>query len=86
VPATLKQAVKGAIKAATAAPNPSRWQLRKAIGPVVSEEITQLQLCSVRLPCTKAERILGYQPKMSFAEGMQRSIGWLKFAGYPIQR
>jgi nucleoside-diphosphate-sugar epimerase len=38
------------------------------------------------LPCTKAERILGYQPKISFAEGMQRSIGWLKFAGYPIQR
>lgn len=86
VPATLKQAVKGAIKAATAAPNPSRWQLPTANGPVVSEEITQLQLCSVRLPCTKAERILGYQPKVSFAEGMQRSIGWLKFAGYPIQR
>jgi len=86
VPATLKQAVKGAIKAATASPNPSKWQLRKATGPVVSEEITQLQLCAVQLPCIKAETILGFQPKVSFAEGMRRSIGWLRFAGYPLPR
>ena len=86
VPATLKQAVKGAIKAATASPNPSKWQLRRATGPVVSEEITELQLCAVQLPCIKAETILGFQPKVSFAEGMRRSIGWLQFAGYPLPR
>jgi hypothetical protein len=27
--------------------------------------------------------MLGYQAKISFAEGMQRSLGWLQFAGYP---
>lgn len=86
VPASFKQAVKGAITAATSPPPSSPWQLPTAAPPLLSEEMTQLQLCAVQLPITKAERILGYQPTLSFAEGMQRSIGWLGFAGYPIRR
>jgi nucleoside-diphosphate-sugar epimerase len=37
------------------------------------------------MPCSKAEKMLGYKPQTSFAEGMERSIGWLKFAGYPVK-
>ena len=86
VPAALKLAVKGAIKAATAPPPPSPWQLPAVAPPTLSEELTQLQLCAVQLPSAKAERLLGYRPPVSFAAGMQRSIGWLGFAGYPIGR
>ena len=83
VPGALKQAAKGAIQAVSAPPRPSPWRLRAAPAPDVTEEMTQLQLCSVQLPWVKAERILGYQAKISFAEGMQRSLGWMQFAGYP---
>jgi nucleoside-diphosphate-sugar epimerase len=84
-PAKLKEAVKGAIKAATAPPWPSQWELPGKPGPQVTEEMTALHLCSVQLPWTKAAKMLGYEPKVSFPTGMQRSLGWLKFAGYPVK-
>lgn len=83
-PTTLKQAVKGAIKATTAPPRPSPWQLRTQGHPVMSEEMAELQRCSVQLPFSKATEILGYEPQVTFAEGIERSIGWLGFAGYPL--
>lgn len=85
VPSTLKEAVKGAIKAVTAPPRPSPWSLPVKPGPQVTEEFAALHQCSVQLPWTKAATILGYQPTVSFAEAMQRSVGWLAFAGYPVQ-
>lgn len=85
VPSSLKQAVKGAISAATAPSRPSPWALPATSGPKVTEEFAALHQCSVQLPWTKAASILGYQPTVSFAEGMERSIGWLAFAGYPVQ-
>lgn len=86
VPAPLKRAVKGAISAATAPPLPSAWALPNTPGPQVTEEFTALHQCSVQLPWTKAAAVLGYQPTVSFAEGMDRSLGWLAFAGYPVRR
>lgn len=43
-----------------------------------------LHRCQYKLPHTKAAQELGYAPIVSFAEGMRRTIGWLRFAGYPV--
>jgi nucleoside-diphosphate-sugar epimerase len=48
-------------------------------------EFALLQSCNVRLPSTKAERMLGYDPPVSFEEGCRRSVAWLRFAGYPVR-
>ena len=53
--------------------------------PVISREMAMLYSCQYKLPHRKAERILGYQPRVSFHEAIQRTIGWLAFAGYPIK-
>jgi nucleoside-diphosphate-sugar epimerase len=86
VPSSLKRAVKGAIKGVSAPPRPSPWALPVKQGPQVTEEFSALHQCSLQLPSVKAETILGYQPIVSFSEGMRRSLGWLRFAGYPVQQ
>ncbi len=48
-------------------------------------EMALLQSCAFRLSDAKARSLLGYQPPVSHAEGMRRSIAWLRFAGYPVQ-
>ena len=78
--------MKGAISAATAPPRRSPWALPSTPGPHVTEEFAALHQCSVQLPWTKAASILGYQPSVSFAEGMERSLSWLAFAGYPFRQ
>jgi len=45
--------------------------------PVVTEMMAILQQSQYKLPFEKAERLLGYQPIVSFSEGCQRSIQWL---------
>jgi nucleoside-diphosphate-sugar epimerase len=71
---------------AVPAPSPvSPWPDSRKPLPHVTAEMAALQQCTWRMPCAKAEKMLGYQPKTSFSEGMKRSIGWLKFAGYPLK-
>lgn len=48
-------------------------------------ETVLLQSCRTRLGSAKAERMLGYDPPTSFAEGCRRSLEWLRFAGYPVR-
>jgi nucleoside-diphosphate-sugar epimerase len=36
------------------------------------------------LPDAKARALLGYEPSVGFDEGMRRTLGWLRFAGYPV--
>jgi len=60
------------------------WHLPSPRSCATTEELTLLQQCQWRLPQQKAQAILGYQPEVSFAEAMQRSLGWLKFAGFPV--
>ena len=86
VPSTLKEALKGAIKGVSAPPRPSPWLLPVKPDPQITEEFAALHQCSVQLPSTKAEAILGYLPTVSFSEGMRRSLAWLRFAGYPVQQ
>jgi nucleoside-diphosphate-sugar epimerase len=45
-------------------------------------EMALLHSCRVRLPTTKAERVLGFSPPVSFAEGCRRSVEWLRAEGY----
>jgi len=45
--------------------------------PVVSEMMSILQQSQYKLPVEKAERILSYEPIVSFETGCQRSIEWL---------
>jgi nucleoside-diphosphate-sugar epimerase len=63
---------------------PSAWHIESPPQPVVTYEMAMLQQCSYKLPNTKAEQLLGYEPPVSFSEGCKRSIGWLEFAGYPV--
>ncbi|MCE0522312.1 MAG: NAD(P)-dependent oxidoreductase [Methylacidiphilales bacterium] len=67
------------------APAPSSpWPGAGKPQPQVTAEMAALQQCEWRMPCAKSEKLLDYQPQISFAEGMKRSIGWLQFAGYPV--
>jgi nucleoside-diphosphate-sugar epimerase len=52
--------------------------------PTVSQEMSLLHLSTYKLPHSKAEKLLSYKPVYSFNQGMQKSIAWLSFAGYPI--
>ncbi|MBE9226322.1 NAD(P)-dependent oxidoreductase [Phormidium sp. LEGE 05292] len=45
--------------------------------PVVTEMMSILQQSQYQLPFTKAEKLLGYEPIVSFDEGCRRSIEWL---------
>lgn len=63
----------------------SRWKSPPPPSLNLSEEIVGLQTCRWLVPYDKAARVLGYQPEVSFAEGMRRTIGWLEFAGYPCR-
>ncbi|MFQ4139746.1 NAD-dependent epimerase/dehydratase family protein [Nodosilinea sp. PGN35] len=53
--------------------------------PTATLEMALLQQCQYKLPNTKAVHGLGYQPPVAFEAACQKSIGWLKFVGYPIQ-
>jgi len=77
--------VKAALNALPTPPTPSPWPSTGKARANVTQEMAALQQCSWQMPCAKAEKLLGYQPKLSFSEGMERSIGWLKFAGYPVE-
>ncbi len=63
---------------------PDEWRPPAGPRPQVVRDLGLLQLCTYKLPNVKAERLLGYTPPVSFAEGMRRSVGWLRFAGYPV--
>ena len=76
---------KAALEALSPPSTPSPWPSAGKPGPQVTAEMAALQQCTWRMPCAKAEKLLGYQSKISFSEGMDRSIGWLKFAGYPVK-
>ena len=44
-------------------------------------EMALLHSRRARLPTTKAERVLGFSPPVSFAEGCRRSVEWLRTEG-----
>ncbi|WP_218081032.1 NAD-dependent epimerase/dehydratase family protein [Anthocerotibacter panamensis] len=80
----LKRLAKGALNAWPEHPLPSPWVLPTTQGPIATQELTLLHQCRFKLPHRKAEKMLGYEPPLSFAQGCQRSVDWLEFAGYPV--
>ena len=49
-------------------------------------EAALLQSCTVRLPIDKARAVLGYDPPVSFAQGVQLAVAELDKAGYGCSR
>jgi nucleoside-diphosphate-sugar epimerase len=45
----------------------------------LSEHDTRLYTCNVSFSVEKARKLLGYQPKIDFAEGMARTAEWIKW-------
>lgn len=92
LPGKLKQVVKAVIYTLKDNGAPSRWQLPKkqlsANGEYSTQkpsyEMASLMLCQYKLPITKAQQDLGYEPHISYKLAQERSCEWLGFAGYPI--
>jgi len=83
-PPRLKRSVKAAI-AAWRSSNVPPAQSQVESGPQPTLEMTMLQQCRWQLDWAKAAATIGYEPIVSAAEGMRRSIAWLRFAGYPVR-
>lgn len=84
LPFKLKRSAKAAIYSLVQAEPNSAWTTSQPnlVSPTL--EMTLLQQCQVKLHHDKARALLGYKAKVTFLEGCKRSIGWLKFAGFPI--
>jgi len=83
-PPRLKRSVKAAI-AAWRGPDVPPARRLEAAGPQPTLEMTLLQQCRWQLDWSKAAAAIGYEPIVPAAEGMRRSIAWLRFAGYPVR-
>jgi 2-alkyl-3-oxoalkanoate reductase len=83
-PPRLKRSVKAAL-AGWRNPNPSRATGEGSSGPQPTLEMTMLQQCRWQLDWSRAAATIGYDPIVSAGDGMQRSIAWLRFAGYPTR-
>lgn len=79
IPNQLKSVAKGALKGTQSTVLPNPWQLPIARGPAPSREMVLLQKCEYRLPDSKARRFLQYEPPVSFSEGLDRTLSWLRW-------
>lgn len=79
-PHRLKQTFKKTLAALDAPPGPDAWALPARPAPRITREMAELQRNRTKLSHAKAARQLGYEPVVTFAEGMRRSIEWLGFA------
>ena len=84
-PDRLKHLVKAMLSAWEPALPHDSWRINKTVHAPVTEEMALLQQCSWKFPHDKAEKVLNYQPVVSFEEGMRRSILWLEFIGMPVR-
>ncbi len=80
VPYKLKRSTKAVIAANAPAPRQDSWTIPNGPQPRVSQEMALLQQCSWKLPHRRAEENLDYRPSVSFADGMNRSFAWWRFA------
>jgi nucleoside-diphosphate-sugar epimerase len=85
-PGRLKRGIKAALTemARPAAAEKIGPSVDGGVGLDLSLEMCLLQSCKYKLPYTKAQHKLGYEPIVSYLEGMRRSIAWLSFASYPV--
>lgn len=79
VPARIKEVAKGAIRGLSRVEPVTAWRLPEERPLEPSREIVLLQQCRHRFPHVPAEQALGYHPQISFAEGMDRTIEWIRW-------
>ena len=60
------------------------WSASDLAVPEVALELDLLGRCGYKLPDAKARALLGYEPIVGFDEGIRRTLGWLRFAGFPV--
>lgn len=65
---------------ATEVADADAWAPRPPPGPAIARELALLQQCRWRFPHKRAARALGFQPPVTFAEGLKRTAAWLAFA------
>jgi 2-alkyl-3-oxoalkanoate reductase len=53
--------------------------------PTVTPEMALLYLSQYQFPNQKAEKMLGYEPIVSFSEAGRRTLDWLATKGYPVK-
>lgn len=80
VPYGLKRSAKAAIAAASPAPRREPWSIPGGPEPRITHEMALLQQCAWKLPHTRAEQNLDYRPVVAFAEALERSLAWWRFA------
>jgi nucleoside-diphosphate-sugar epimerase len=78
-PTSLKRKVKALLNEPALKTMP---QFPQPNAPAVALDIAALHLTKWRLSTAKARNVLGYQGKISLQEGLQRSVSWLRFAGW----
>jgi nucleoside-diphosphate-sugar epimerase len=79
LPTSLRSVVGAAWKASGALPEALPLRPRPTL------ETALLHRSRYCPPWTKARHVLGYEPIVSREEAYRRTIGWLTFAGYPVQ-
>jgi hypothetical protein len=52
--------------------------------PGLSQGMALLYQCQYKLPIQKAEKILRYEPIVSFSEACDHTVDWLSSVGYPV--
>jgi nucleoside-diphosphate-sugar epimerase len=83
LPSRLKRVIKGAVEGWQPPGIPNPWQLPdKASLILPSREMVLLQQCRHRFPQDRAFKQLGYQAVVSFEEGLDRTLAWIKWARY----
>jgi nucleoside-diphosphate-sugar epimerase len=89
IPGALKRMVKAVAAALPEPPAPDAFRGLNsgAPGPApLTEEMTLLEHCSWRFPVERAVTKLGWQPKVEWPVAVERTLGWLKFAGQLPQK
>lgn len=79
MPEGLKRSTR-AVVAAARMPRSDAWALPTGPRPRITQEMALLQQCSWPLPYQRAEQQLDYRPPVRFAEGIERSFAWWRFA------
>jgi nucleoside-diphosphate-sugar epimerase len=85
VPGHAKRLTKVVLSAMEEEAKPDAWALVSPLRAIIDEELATLQQCKWKYPNEKAIKRLGYEPHVSFPEGLRRMLSWLEFAGYPVR-
>lgn len=82
IPKTMKTVAKSVISGLRPVPRPNPWMLpQQPLLKPPTKEMLLLQQSSHWFPRDKANKLLGYEPQVSFGDGLNRSLAWLEWCG-----